>query len=70
MKDIIPTNPIQAATLAARKRTGDQTIGTRVKQCRFQIVSVTYAKGGKSTVTERSEWLAGANLIKALDALK
>ena len=61
---------IQTATIEARKRTGTESIGTRVKKGRFQIVSVTYAKGGKSTVNEMSEWLAGADLIDALNALK
>lgn len=70
MRDIIPTNPIQAATLAARERTGDKTIGTRVKQGRFQIVRVKYANGGKSTVTPLSDWLAGRQLVEALNALK
>lgn len=66
----LPTNPIQVATLAARQRTGDKTIGTRVKQGTFQIIRVEYAKTGKSTVTEVSGWLAGPDLIPALNALK
>ena len=66
----LPTNSIQVATLAARKRTGDDSISTRVNQGRFQIVSVTYAKRGKSTVNEMSEWLVGSDLIDALNALK
>lgn len=61
---------IQTATMAARQRTGDKTIGTRVKQGKFQIVRVEYAANGKSTVTEVSGWLAGPDLIPALNALK
>ena len=60
---------IQMATLNARQRTGDKSIGTRVKQGKFQIVRVEYAKNGKSTVTELSGWLAGYELIPALNAL-
>lgn len=62
-------NPIQQATLAARQRTGDKAIGTRVKKGKFQIVRVEYSKGGKSTVREVSGWLAGPDLIPALNAL-
>jgi len=59
---------IQIATLVARQRTG-KSIGTRIKQGKFQIVRVEYAKNGKSTITELSEWLIGCELIPALNAL-
>lgn len=61
---------IQTATLNARQRTGDKSIGTRVKKGKFQVVRVEYARNGKSTVTEVSGWLAGSELIPALNALK
>ena len=61
---------IQTATLAARQRTGDNAIGTRVKKGKFQIVRVTFDAKGKCTETELSAWLAGPDLIPALNALK
>ena len=65
----LPTNLIQVATLNARQRTGNKTIGTRVKQGKFQIVRVEYAKNGKSIVTEMSSWLTGGLIILALNAI-
>jgi len=60
---------IQTATLAARHRMDDKSIGTRVKQGMFQIVRVEYGARGNSTVTELSAWLEGHELIPALNAL-
>lgn len=61
---------IQAATLAARARTGDNSIGTHVKQGKTQIVRVTYDDKGKSTVTPASDWMASDLIPAALNALK
>lgn len=60
---------IQKATLAARKRTGDRSIGTRVKSGRLQVVRVTYDGKGKATVTPCSEWMAADQLVAVIDAL-
>ena len=42
---------IQRATLDARARTGDPTIGTTLYQGKAQIVRVVYNDKGTSTVT-------------------
>lgn len=60
---------IQAATLAARTRTGDATIGTQVKAGKVQIVRVTYNAKGKSTVTPASDFLPIPEAVAALNAL-
>ena len=61
---------LRDATIAARERTGDVTIGTRVQNGRIQLVRVTYPSGkrGASTVIPASGWLAPADAIARLDA--
>lgn len=59
--------PLQSATLAARTRLGDQTIGTHVSRGLYQIIRVTYDKSGKSTVTPFSAWLPMSAVITALE---
>lgn len=65
------TNPLQAATLAARARTGMPGISVTVQAGKFRLVNVTY-KGqrgrGASTVEPLSDWLAGHQVLDALDA--
>ena len=41
---------LQAATLAARQRTGDRTIGANVAKGRYRIVRVSYPKGPRAHV--------------------
>lgn len=60
---------IQAATLAARARLNDQTVGTHLSKGRGQVIRVTYDAKGRSTVTPASEWMAPAQLPAALEAL-
>lgn len=59
------------ATVAARARTGDRTIGTRVAQGgAIQVVRVVYPKkGGYATVTPLSEYLPAREAIAFLNAL-
>ena len=57
---------IGQATTAARKRTGDNTIGTSVKNGQIQIVRVTFAADGKSTVQAVSSWMPCSDVIVAL----
>lgn len=59
--------PLQTATLAARVRLNDQTIGTHVSRGLYQVIRVTYAKSGKSTVTPVSAWLPLSAVITALE---
>lgn len=61
--------PLQRATLDARKRLNDKSIGTHVQAGRLQIVRVTYNEKGRSTVTPVSGWLTMTEVIGALDAL-
>jgi len=67
------TNPLQAATLAARARTGIPGLSVTVKAGKFCLVNVTY-KGqrgrGVSTVEPLSDWLAGHQVLDALDTFK
>lgn len=62
-------NAIAAATLAARKRTGDNRISSNVKNGRFNLVLVTYGKRGNSTTETLRRGLTEAELIAALEAL-
>lgn len=48
---------LRAATLDARARLNDKSIGTHVENGKLQVIRVTYAKGGRSTVTPLSGWL-------------
>lgn len=62
---------IRNATLAARTRKNDQSIGTQIEAGKVQVVQVTYPAGkrGKSTVTALSGWLYADDAVKFLDAL-
>lgn len=60
---------MQTATLDARKRLGDKTIGTCIKQGRIQVVKVTYPKGEKSVVTPVSDWMPVSEVCGFLDGL-
>lgn len=64
------TRAIQSATLAAKKRTGDNSIAVRVKQGRGQIVGIDYnARGTCDEVREISEWMPLAEVPAALDRI-
>lgn len=69
---MITISQLQAATLAARARTGDATIGTQIKAGRLQVVRVTYPAGkrGRSVVTPASDWLTAAECIARLEAMQ
>lgn len=60
---------IQTATLAARARLADKTVGTQVSKGRGQVTRVTYDAKGRSTVSPASDWMPVAQLPAALDAL-
>lgn len=59
---------LRRATLAARQRTGDTALGTRVNAGLFQVVRVTYG-GGRSAVQPMSEYLPAADAISFLNEL-
>lgn len=61
---------IQKATLAARQRTGNTALSSNVRAGRFNLVEVTYPKGGKTGVVKTLvPDLSNDELIAALDAL-
>jgi hypothetical protein len=59
---------LHRATVQARERTGDKTLGVTVKQGRFQVVSVTYPKPPRSVVTPLTDWVSAAEAARFLDA--
>lgn len=60
---------IQSKTLAARARTGNNGVGTKVKAGRVQVVDVTFDAKGNSTVKPLSDWGSQDEAMKFLDAL-
>jgi len=61
---------IQAATLAARERTGDKTIATQAKAGKTQIIRVTYDAKGKATITPVSDWMSPDLIPVALESVQ
>ena len=59
---------LQAATLDARSRLKDSSIGTQVKAGRFRVVRTTYDKK-MTTVTPLSDWLAVSDTVLFLKML-
>ena len=66
---MITLKDLQSATLAAKKRTGRDGLGTRVKQGRFQVVDVSYNKRGVSRVAELSGWADAGSIIAFLNRI-
>jgi len=62
-----PHGSIPAATRHAR--VVRPSVGTRVKQGKFQIVDVEYAKNGISTVIPATGWMSLSETIDALYAI-
>lgn len=60
---------LQAATTAARARTGDRRIGVRVEAGRLQIVTVTPLPDGTSAVESISDWVTADEAVAFLDAM-
>ena len=60
---------LRIATLDARVRMQDNTIGTRVEAGKLQLVRVTYDGRGVSTVAPFSDWMPMADAVAALNAL-
>lgn len=59
---------LQAATIEARARLKDTSIGTQVKAGRFRVVSTLYGKK-TTTVTPLSDWLVIADAVSFLKRL-
>lgn len=62
-------NEIRTATLAARNRLKDETIGTQVKAGKLQVMRVTYDAKGKSTITPVTDFISFADAIATLKAM-
>lgn len=61
---------IQAATLAMRARTGDNSLGTRVSKGRLQVVRVTdNGKRRACTVTPVTDWVPVRDAVAAIDGV-
>jgi len=71
----MPMNPIAAtlciryATLEARRRTGDNSIGTSTDIGYFRAERVTYKPNGASVVEPLTGWTNAAKVIEFLNAL-
>lgn len=61
---------IQAATLAARARLNDKTIGTQAKAGALQVIRVTYDAKGKATIVPVSGFVSHAEALEILNTLK
>lgn len=61
---------IQQATIAARTRTGDASIGTRCARGLFDVVRVTYSSTGTSTVQVVSAGLDAKSVVAHLNGLQ
>lgn len=59
---------IQRATTDARKRLGDNTIGTRLEAGRVQVVRVTYPDGD-AEIEAVSDWMPLADVCGYLDKM-
>lgn len=61
---------LQQAILAARIRTGDETISTRTNSGYVQICRVTYDKEGVSTVTPLTSFILPTEAIDRLNSMR
>lgn len=60
---------LQAATLAARAKTGDKHIGTQAANGRFDVVRAVPSVRGRYTVTVLAAGLTAADAVAYLGAL-
>ena len=60
---------LRDATVAAKARTGDTTLGTDVRSGQVRVVRVTYNAAGASTVAPITGWIGFDAAISTLNAL-
>lgn len=60
---------LRDATVAAKARTGDTTLGTDVRSGQVRVVRVTYDAAGASTVAPVTGWVDFDVAISTLNAL-
>lgn len=61
---------LQRATLDARSRLADQSIGTQVSNGKVQVVRVAYKQSGASSVTPVSAFLPMRDAVEFLQAMQ
>ena len=69
MNIVAATLGIRNATLEARRRTGDQRIGTSVDIGYFRAERVTYKPNGASVVEPLTGWTKAEKVIEFLNSL-
>lgn len=69
MNIVAATLGIRQATMDARRRTGDGSIGTSVQIGYFRAERVTYKPNGASIVEPLTGWVSAAKVIEFLNAL-
>ena len=69
MNPIAATLSIRNATLEARRRTGDQRLGTSVQSGYFRAERITYKPNGASVVEPLTGWTTAPKVIEFLNAL-
>lgn len=69
MNPIAATLSIRNATLEARRRTGDNSIGTSAQIGYFRAERITYKPNGASIVEPLTGWSSAAKVIEFLNAL-
>lgn len=69
MNPIAATLGIRYATLEARRRTGDSSIGTSTNIGYFRAERVTYKPNGASVVEPLTGWMKAEKVIRFLNAL-
>lgn len=60
---------LQQATLAARQRTGDKHIGTRIEAGRVQVVRAVPTTRGRFDVLPLSGWMTAQEAVDAIRAI-
>lgn len=60
---------LQAATIAARTRTGDKTIATNAEAGAVRVVRVSYDAAGNSTVVELTKGVTVDGAVEFLNAI-
>lgn len=64
------TDTLRTATLAARARTGDNTIGVAVRRGTFQVQRITYPNGATAVIRPLTHWLDLSEAVEALNDME
>lgn len=69
MNPLAATLGIRNATLEARRRTGDNRLGTSTQIGYFRVEQVTYKPNGTSVVKPLTGWTTAVKVIDFLNSL-